>query len=50
MIGRGTRLCAKTCSGRGRTRPSFRVFDHWKNFERFEMGYRPAEPKAGETV
>ena len=43
MIGRGTRLC-KDLLGPGRDKTLFRIFDHWGNFERFEMGYRPAEP------
>ncbi len=50
MIGRGTRLCARTCSARARTRRIFRIFDHWGNFERFEMGYRPAEPTQGKSL
>lgn len=43
MIGRGTRLC-KNLFGPGEDKTIFRIFDHWGNFERFEMGYRPAEP------
>ena len=43
MIGRGTRLC-KDLFGPGQDKTIFRIFDHWGNFERFEMGYRPAEP------
>ena len=49
MIGRGTRLC-KDLFGPGRDKSIFRVFDHWKNFERFEMGYRPAEPRQGKPL
>jgi len=43
MIGRGTRL-KEDLFGRGQHKKIFRIFDHWGNFERFEMGYRPAEP------
>jgi type I restriction enzyme R subunit len=43
MIGRGTRL-KPDLFGPGKDKNIFRIFDHWGNFERFEMGYRPAEP------
>lgn len=43
MIGRGTRL-RHDLFGPGRHKTIFRIFDHWGNFERFETGYRPAEP------
>jgi type I restriction enzyme, R subunit len=43
MIGRGTRL-KEDLFGPGQHKKIFRIFDHWGNFERFEMGYRPAEP------
>lgn len=43
MIGRGTRL-KPDLFGLGQDKTIFRIFDHWGNFERFEMGYRPAEP------
>ena len=43
MIGRGTRLCPDLF-GPGQHKSVFRIFDHWGNFARFEMGYRPAEP------
>ncbi|RVM95946.1 DEAD/DEAH box helicase family protein [Sinorhizobium meliloti] len=43
MIGRGTRL-KEDLFGSGKDKKIFRIFDHWGNFERFEMGYRPAEP------
>jgi type I restriction enzyme R subunit len=43
MIGRGTRL-REDLFGPGRHKTIFRIFDHWGNFERFETGYRPAEP------
>ncbi len=43
MIGRGTRLC-KDLFGMGQDKKKFRIFDHWKNFEFFELRYRAAEP------
>ena len=43
MVGRGTRLC-KDLRGPSQDKTIFRIFDHWGNFERFETGYRPAEP------
>lgn len=43
MIGRGTRL-KPDLFGPGKDKKIFRIFDHWGNFERFETGYRPAEP------
>jgi type I restriction enzyme R subunit len=49
MIGRGTRLCPDLF-GPGRDKTIFRIFDHWGNFERFEMGYRPAEPAQGKSL
>ena len=49
MIGRGTRLC-EDLFGPGQHKTIFRVFDHWKNFERFEMGYKPAEPHQGKSL
>ena len=49
MIGRGTRVCPDLF-GPGREKTMFRIFDHWANFERFEMGYRPAEPIQGKSV
>ena len=49
MIGRGTRLCPNLF-GPGQDKTIFRIFDHWGNFERFEMGYRPAEPLQSKSV
>lgn len=43
MIGRGTRL-RPDLFGPGQHKTIFRIFDHWGNFERFDTGYRPAEP------
>ncbi|MEM7671121.1 MAG: DEAD/DEAH box helicase family protein, partial [Pseudomonadota bacterium] len=49
MIGRGTRL-REDLFGLGQHKTIFRIFDHWGNFERFEMGYRPAEPAQSKSV
>ncbi len=49
MIGRGTRLC-EDLFGPGQHKMIFRIFDHWGNFERFEMGYRPAEPTQSKSL
>lgn len=49
MIGRGTRLCPDLF-GPGQHKRVFRIFDHWGNFARFEMGYRPAEPTQGKPL
>lgn len=49
MIGRGTRLCPDLF-GPGKDKKIFRIFDHWGNFERFEMGYRPAEPTQAKSL
>jgi type I restriction enzyme R subunit len=43
MIGRGTRLCPNLF-GPGQDKTHFQIFDHWGNFERFEQGYKKAEP------
>ncbi len=49
MIGRGTRLCPNLL-GPGEEKTVFRIFDHWGNFERFEAGYRPAEPQQSKSL
>ena len=49
MIGRGTRLCPDLF-GPGYDKSIFRIFDHWGNFERFDMGYRPAEPTQSKSL
>lgn len=49
MVGRGTRLCPDLF-GRGKDKTVFRIFDHWANFERFEMGYQPAEPQQAKSL
>lgn len=49
MIGRGTRLCPNLF-GPGQDKTVFRIFDHWANFARFDMGYKPAEPTQGKPL
>lgn len=49
MIGRGTRPCPGLF-GPGRNKKIFRIFDHWRNFERFETEYRPAEPVRNKSI
>jgi type I restriction enzyme R subunit len=44
MIGRGTRLCPNLF-GPGKDKTHFQIFDHWGNFERFDQGYKTADPK-----
>ena len=49
MIGRGTRLCPNLF-GPGQDKTHFQIFDHWGNFERFEEGYKKAEPSRSKTL
>ena len=43
MIGRGTRL-RENLFGVGKNKKSFRIFDHWGNFDYFEFQYQHREP------
>lgn len=43
MIGRGTRLC-KDLFGPGKDKKVFRIFDHWGNFDYFDLRYIAVEP------
>lgn len=49
MIGRGTRLCPNLF-GPGQDKTHFQIFDHWGNFERFEQGYKKAEPTRSKSL
>ena len=49
MIGRGTRLC-KDLFGPGKDKKNFRIFDHWGNFERFEIERPEADPAPQKSV
>jgi type I restriction enzyme R subunit len=49
MIGRGTRLC-KNLFGPGLDKNKFRIFDHWGNFEWFELNYKTVEPAVSKSL
>lgn len=49
MIGRGTRLCPNLF-GPGNDKSKFRIFDHWGNFEYFEMNKPEAEPTVSKSL
>lgn len=49
MIGRGTRLCL-FLFGPDRHKTKFRIFDHWGNFERFEIPRPEADPAPAKSV
>ena len=49
MIGRGTRLC-KNLFGPGKDKKRFLIFDHWGNFERFEIARPEADPAPSKSV
>ena len=49
MIGRGTRL-RPNLFGPNQDKTHFQIFDHWENFEEFEMGYEAAEPASSTSL
>ena len=49
MLGRGTRLC-KNLFGPGKDKARFRIFDHWGNFERFEIPRPEADPAPSKSI
>ena len=49
MIGRGTRLCLNLFAP-GQHKTHFQIFDHWGNFDRFEQGYKKAEPTRSKSL
>lgn len=49
MIGRGTRLCSNLF-GPGKHKSKFRIFDHWGNFERFEIAHPEADPAPTKSI
>lgn len=49
MIGRGTRLC-KNLFGPGKDKKNFRIFDHWGNFERFEVARPEVDPSPSKSI
>jgi len=49
MIGRGTRL-RKDLFGPGIDKTKFRIFDHWGNFEWFDVNYKPVESPISKSL
>lgn len=49
MIGRGTRLC-RDLFGPGQHKTHFLIFDHWKNFEFFDMLAANAAPAVAKSL
>lgn len=49
MIGRGTRLC-KNLFGPGKHKDTFRIFDHWGNFEYFGMNPPEVSPSVTKSL
>lgn len=49
MIGRGTRLC-ENLFGPGHDKNKFLIFDHWGNFERFEIARPEADPAPSKSI
>ncbi|MCB1851644.1 MAG: DEAD/DEAH box helicase family protein, partial [Gammaproteobacteria bacterium] len=49
MIGRGTRLCPNLF-GDGKHKTSFRIFDHWGNFDYFDFHYKSVEPTTAKSL
>ncbi|MEE2024866.1 DEAD/DEAH box helicase family protein [Alkalimonas mucilaginosa] len=49
MIGRGTRLCPDLY-GSGQHKTHFLIFDHWENFEYFELDPEPEDVKQSKSL
>jgi len=49
MIGRGTRLC-KDLYGPGRDKKEFLIFDHWENFDYFDMDPEEEDVKQSKSL
>jgi len=49
MIGRGTRLC-ENLFGPGKHKKVFRIFDHWGNFDRFDIQRPEADPAPSKSI
>ncbi len=49
MVGRGTRLC-ENLIGPGKNKTKFLIFDHWGNFEYFEVEHEEEEQRAGKSL
>ncbi len=49
MIGRGTRL-REDLFGQGKDKTKFRIFDHWSNFERFDVPVSEADKAPSKSI
>jgi len=49
MIGRGTRLCPNLY-GPGKHKTHFLIFDHWENFEYFDLDPEPEDVKQSKSL
>jgi|TARA_R110002033_G_C3896287_1_gene239488 type I restriction enzyme R subunit len=49
MIGRGTRLC-KDLYGKGKDKTHFLIFDHWENFDYFDMDPSEEDVKQAKSL
>lgn len=49
MVGRGTRLC-ENLFGPGKDKEKFLIFDHWGNFEYFEIEPEEEEPRQSKSL
>jgi len=49
MIGRGTRLCPNLY-GPGKDKTHFLIFDHWENFEYFDLDPEPEDVKQSKSL
>ncbi|MCB0263260.1 MAG: DEAD/DEAH box helicase family protein [Calditrichaeota bacterium] len=49
MIGRGTRLC-ENLFGPGRDKTKFQIFDHWNNFEEFDINIVEEKPSRNKSL
>ena len=49
MIGRGTRLC-ENLYGKGKHKTHFLIFDHWENFEYFDMDPEEEDVKQAKSL
>jgi len=49
MIGRGTRLC-KNLYGQGKDKTHFLIFDHWENFEYFDLDPEQEDVKPSKSL
>ncbi len=54
MVGRGTRLCEGLFgvdeNGKSKDKKKFLIFDHWGNFEYFELDHEEEEPRQSKSL